>query len=387
MNMSKSFIRDIWFILISGVGGLFFVLLGLDIGWIIGTLIMAALLSFKAPSWLIDSNNKTNGLPSYWLRIGQTILAVELGQKINLMVISTFQDHWMTITIMLLLSVIFSLLSGLLLWKFTRTDLMTSFFATAPGGIVTMPGLAQDVGANTGIVSIVQTMRIFLVVILIPMVTSTWIATPSSTIPPSTTGISTLEAAFEAAFEWSHVFGTVLLFLAAWGGKYIGKKLRFPSPVLIGGMVGVAAVQSLYYVIVGTELMIWWPAAIMVIAQVLMASSIGARFQKSMFQGIGKLLIVALIGTIGLIIAMFICAYLVSELTGIPLITSVLAFAPGGVAEMAATAIILQADSTFVVAVQVLRIVAVILVLPPLFKLINNRKPAHPEQNDSKASI
>ena len=44
---------------------------------------------------------------------------------------------------------------------------------------------------------------------------------------------------------------------------------------------------------------------------------------------------------------------LVAEVTGITfLLTSVLAFAPGGVAEMATTAVVLHADSTFVVTVQ-----------------------------------
>ena len=63
----------------------------------------------------------------------------------------------------------------------------------------------------------------------------------------------------------------------------------------------------------------------------------------------------------------------VAEATGITLLTSVLAFAPGGVAEMATTAVVLHADSTFVVTVQVLRIVVVILILPPFFRLLNRR--------------
>lgn len=377
--MSNGFIRNLYFILLSSMGGLVLILLGLDIGWIIGTLITAALLSFKGPNWLKDPNQQKKGMPPYWLRIGQTILAVELGRKINLAVISTFQEYWMPITIMLLISVVFSLLSGFLIWKFSKTDLITSLFATAPGGIVVMPGLAQDVGANTGVVSIVQTLRVFLVVILIPMIASTWIATvtsPVASYPAVSTSV--------VDFKLSHLLGTLLLFLAAWGGKYVGKILKFPSPVLIGGMAGVAVVQGLYLIIFGTELVIWRPAIILIIAQVLMASSIGARFQKSMFQNIGKLLIVACISTVIFILAMLLCAIFVSEITGISLITSVLAFAPGGVAEMAATAIVLGADSTFVVAVQVLRIVVVLLVLPPIFKMVGNQTI---KQKDSEVTI
>ncbi|WP_338469385.1 AbrB family transcriptional regulator [Niallia sp. XMNu-256] len=382
MKLNKRLLQNIAFILLSSFGGFILVWAGLDIGWIIGTLIMAAFLSFRPLRWLKDPDHPEKGMPTYWLRIGQTILAVELGQKINLSVISTFQKHWLTITIMLLLSVVFSLLSGLLIWKFSQTDMITSFFATAPGGIVVMPGLAQDIGANTGVVSIVQTMRVFLVVILIPIIASTWFVTGETSLMSTNQAVTTITN----TFGLSQLGGTVLLFLAAWGGKFIGKLLRFPSPVLIGGLVGVAVVQGLYYLILDSELIVWWPALIMIIAQVLMASSIGARFQRSMFQNIGKLLFVAFISTVGLILAMLICAYFVSVITGISLITSVLAFAPGGVAEMAATAIILEADSTFVVAVQVLRIVVVILVLPPLFKLMSRRQ-IHKKYDDSKVSV
>ena len=118
--------------------------------------------SFKQPNWFKNPANPNKGISPHWVRIGQTILAVQLGQKINISVLATFKDHWMTITILLLLSVLFSLLSGLVIWKFSRTDMITSFFATAPGGIVTMPSLADDAGANTGVVSMYKRCVCFL---------------------------------------------------------------------------------------------------------------------------------------------------------------------------------------------------------------------------------
>ena len=225
MKISNRFTVEIMFILISSLGGILLVLCGLTIGWIIGPLIMAAILAFKQPNWFKNPANPNKGISPHWVRIGQTILAVQLGQKINISVLATFQDHWMTITLMLLLSVLFSLLSGLVIWKFSQTDMITSFFATAPGGIVTMPSLADDAGANTGVVSIVQTMRVFLVVMIIPLIAATWIAPGVS---DSVTNVSSSTSA--TPFELSHLVGTILLLLAAWGGKFIGKKLKFPSP-------------------------------------------------------------------------------------------------------------------------------------------------------------
>ena len=83
-------------------------------------------------------------------------------------VISIFKENWLIVGVMLLLSVVFAMLSGFVLWRFSKTDMLTSFVGTAPGGLSAMPGIAQEVGANTAIVSLVQMIRVLLVVMTIP---------------------------------------------------------------------------------------------------------------------------------------------------------------------------------------------------------------------------
>ena len=380
MQVKKRLNQSIWFILVSSIGGFLLSLTGLGIGWMLGTIVLAAILSFRQPTWL-EITSVPNGLPIFWLKIGQLLLAVELGRQINLSVLETFSQNWFTITIMLLLSIIFSLISGLILWKFSRTDMLTSFFATAPGGVATMPGIAEEVGANTAIVSIIQTMRIFLVVLTIPVIASSWLATTVG--QTSTAYLSSVSSSLD--FEWVQLIGTFILVLSAWGGSFVGKFLKVPAPLLVGGMISVAFVQNAISIPLGHDLSVWWPESIMILSQIFIASSIGSRFQRSMFIGISRTFKIAFVSTIGLIIAMFICAYFVAQVTGISLLTSVLAFAPGGVAEMASTAVVLQADSTFVVTVQVLRIVVVILILPPFFRLLNRRDSR--KQTESQISV
>jgi uncharacterized protein len=380
LKLNTRFNQSVLFILISCIGGFLLSLTGLGIGWMLGTIVLAAFLSFRQPAWL-KITSVPNGLPSYWLKIGQMLLAVELGRQINLSVLHTFSQNWLTILIMLLLSIIFSLVSGVILWKFSQTDMLTSFFATAPGGVATMPGIAEEVGANTAVVSIIQTIRIFLVVLTIPIVASSWLATSGD----QTLNINLSASSGSVEFGWVQLLGTLILGLTAWGGSYVGKFLKFPAPFLVGGMICVAIVQSLLSIFLGHDLLVWWPESIIILSQVMIASSIGSRFQRSMFIGIGKTFVIAFLSTIALILAMFACAYIVAEVTGITLLTSVLAFAPGGVAEMATTAVVLHADSTFVVTVQVLRIVVVILILPPFFKLLNRRKISR--QTESHATV
>jgi membrane AbrB-like protein len=354
------------FIVLSSTGGFLLSLTGLSIGWMLGTLLVAALISFVYPNFV-----GAEGAPKYWLYIGQCILGIELGQKINLSVLSVFQQHWIVIMVMLLLSIVFSLLSGLALWKFSQTDMLTSFFGTAPGGLSAMPGMAEEVGANTAVVSIIQTMRVFLVILIIPIVVSAWAVSPAEPV-------IVLRSA--PLFEINYILWSAVLAVIAYGGYRAGKYLKFPAPWLLGSMVGVAIVQSFSSTYAGHDMVAFWPDKFMVVSQILIATSIGSRFRKEMFIGLKQTVVVAFISTLVLIAAMFACAYVVSKITKMAFVTTALAFAPGGIAEMATTAVVLDADSTFVVAVQVLRIIAVCLFLPPIFKMLHKweiRKDVH----------
>ncbi|HZG73134.1 MAG TPA: AbrB family transcriptional regulator [Chondromyces sp.] len=363
MRKSKDFFRGIGFVIVSGGGGFLFSLLGLSIGWMIGSLLTATALSILSPK-LVGRDYKQAGIPKYWLYIGQCILGIELGKKINSTVFSIFQENWVTITIMLLLSLILSLLSGICLWKYSKLDMQTSLFATAPGGLSSIPGIAEEAGANTGVVSVVQTMRALLVVLTIPVMVSFWGSNPEE----YTHGYAVHREA--TRFEVEEILMTMLLVLSAWLGYYIGRRLKFPAPWLIGSIVGVAAVKTFISLSIGYDFVAWWPQYLIIASQIFIGASIGSRFHRDMFKEINRTLLLSFFGIIGLIVFTFICAYIVSMVTEITLLTSALAFTPGGITEMTTAALVLNGDFTFVVVVQVLRVVAVCIILPPLFRFL-----------------
>ena len=52
MLVNKRFNQSVLFIFVSCIGGFLFSLTGLGIGWMIGTIVLAAFLSFRQPTWL-----------------------------------------------------------------------------------------------------------------------------------------------------------------------------------------------------------------------------------------------------------------------------------------------------------------------------------------------
>ncbi|MBM7644945.1 membrane AbrB-like protein [Scopulibacillus daqui] len=363
MIKDNSTIQNIWLILLGSFGGFLFSLTGLSIGWLMGALTATGLLSFWRPRWALIKQQK--GIQPYWRHIGQWMLGITLGQQVTLSVVNTFENNFLTIVLMLFLSILFALLAGFVLWRYTNSNLLTSLFATTPGGVSAMPSIAEEVGASTVVVSIVQITRIIIVVSAIPLMASYWNAGSGQAAGPGQGLMSAHSTLNLASGLW-----TIVLAVSAWGGHYIGKRLKLPAPWLVGGMLGVGAIQAVSSFINGGNISAWWPHWTMIIAQVLIGASIGSRLNRTMFKGAKQVVLVGLLSSMGLVIAMFLCSIGISDLTGIPLVTAILAFAPGGVAEMAATALTLHANSAFVVAVQVLRLVTILVLLPPMFRFL-----------------
>ncbi|MDR7073108.1 AbrB family transcriptional regulator [Fictibacillus barbaricus] len=365
--------QNIFFILLSSMGGYLLSLTGMSIGWMVGTLVMAGFLSFHEPAWL---NMKTfkKGIQPYWRHIGQAIIGITLGQQMSMSVLETFENNFVIITIMLLLSIIFAMLCGVILWRFSNADMLTSLFSTTPGGISAMPSIAEEVGANTVTVSLVQMIRIFLVVGTVPILahSSNEVVNETGTIAAGGESVSSVTS----MLQFYPAAWTIALILGSCAGYYLGNRTKLPAPWLVGGMLGVAVVQMLGSLLHGSTITSWWPHLLIVLAQILIGASIGSRLNKKMFSGTKNIIILGSLTSTGMIIVMAILGFGVSEITHIQLVTTLLAFAPGGVAEMATTSVALHADSAFVVTVQVMRLISIFLIMPPFFRLLNRQTTA-----------
>lgn len=366
MQSTKKILQNLWFILVSSIGGFLLSRTGVSIGWMIGSLMLAGGLALWKPAFVSFQQVEIK-LMKHWMWTGQFILGIQLGQQMNSTVWRVFHEDGLIVLAMLLLSISFSLLSGFILWRFSSTDFITSFVGTAPGGLSAMPGIASELGANVAVVSLTQMVRVLLVTGTVPFFISMWALHSSHFVGKGTRTIAVLQTT-DPHLAWT----TVLVAVAA-AGVFVAKWIRVPSPWLVGGMIFVAIAQTLGGVLKGHDLNAWWPNWLMIVAQILMGASIGSSLNKEMFQGARRIFLVGLAGSVGLVMATTVCAYIVSRFTDIGLATSVLAFAPGGIAEMAATAVILNADSTFVVAVQVIRVIIVVAILPSFFKWVNRK--------------
>ncbi|MCL1632327.1 AbrB family transcriptional regulator [Sporolactobacillus sp. CPB3-1] len=369
----KLFMKNVLFLLICSIGGLILTMAGLSIGWMIGTLITAGAFSLIRPR-LLRKIQDERGLGSYWLKIGQLILGVQIGHQVHLSLFAVFHRGWLPISTMILMSIILALLSGFVLFRFSQTSLITSLYGTTPGGLSSMIGIAAESGANMAVVSMIQTLRVILVESTIPFTVSLLaVHVHESASDSAVAPVSALRP--EAAF------GLAFLLLLACLGALAGSRLHMPAPWLLGALISVAAAQTLFEYITARDFPVWQPPALIIAAQIMLGACVGARLYPGMFRGITRAFLVGLAGSVGLTAAMFLGALLVSALTTVDPVTCVLAFAPGGIDVMAITSEVLHADSTFVVAVQVLRVLVICMLLPPFFNQIQRKRE---QQNQKK---
>jgi membrane AbrB-like protein len=155
-------------------------------------------------------------------------------------------------------------------------------------------------------------------------------------------------------------------------GTALGRLCRLPAPWLTGAMLLSAAAH-----ISGiTAFRI--PPLLVLLAQIGVGSALGCRFVGVHWTALWRVVRVGTLGSLMMLGNTALCGAAVAAVTGIPLAALLLAYAPGGLAEMSLIALTLGIDAPFVSTHQVTRILLVILIAPLFFRLLPRRAAPAP---------
>jgi membrane AbrB-like protein len=109
-------------------------------------------------------------------------------------------------------------------------------------------------------------------------------------------------------------------------------------------------------------------------AQLVIGVSLGVRFQREFVHTASRWLASAASGTVVMMALSVGFGLLLAWATGLHPATLILGTSPGGIAEMAITAKVLQLGVPVVTAFQVCRLVAVLILVGPIFQWMNRQK-------------
>jgi membrane AbrB-like protein len=294
-------------------------------------------------------------LPGGAMTSAQALVGVAMGSLIDLDALRAVGADWLPVLLVTLGTLALSLSSGLLLRLHRGISPVTGAFAMIAGGASGITAMAKDLGADSRMVGVLQYLRVLLIVVLMPVVAAgLYGADTDGAVARADTPGWPVELVFTAG--------------CAVAGVYLGRLARIPVAYLLGPLI-VAAVVDLSGLSRSAEV----PALLQGAAFLVIGLQVGISFTRQSVRTIGRALPPALAIILGLIAACAGMGLLLSAWTGASPLDGYLATTPGGLYAVLATAADSGADTTFVLAVQVLRLFVMLLSAPLLARYLRRR--------------
>jgi len=326
---------------LTGITGLVGGCLASQVGWPLPFMtgaLMAVILVRCATPWQL--REIPNGR-----RCGQWIIGIGIGLHFTPQVIEQVADHWVLILGGALVTSLSSLVSVWLLLR-TGEDRPTAFFSSMPGGSGEMVNLGARNGANLSRVAAGQSLRVLLVVLLVPALFK-YLLGEGGVVQHG------------GALPWGWL---ALAGVSGLGAALIWQKLDQPNPWLFGPLLVTASLS------IGFDLHGSLPTGGSQVGQWLIGSGLGCHFNRAFFRRAPSFLGRTLLGTLLTMLIAGLAAWVLSTATQLDLRSLTLGMMPGGIAEMSLTAETLQLSVPLVTALQVMRLLFVLFLAEPLFR-------------------
>lgn len=327
----------------AAVGGWIFWYLRMPLAFMIGAMIfctVAALAGVKVQT------------PGRLRFVMITVLGVMLGSAFTPEALANF-DRWLPSLATLIVFIV--LVAGVISYTLRRHygwDPVTAYFSGMPGGFSVMVILAEGFGGDDRKVALIHAVRIMLTVMTIPF----WFRLFEG-YEPSATGPT--GALADVGYQ-----DLAVLAACAVIGFPVGRLLRLPSAAMLGPTL-VSGLVHYFGLTHATP-----PSEIINIAQVVIGASVGCRFVGVSILSVLGVVWIGIVSTLFMILAATGAAYLLANTTGLAFDAVLLAFAPGGLAEMTLISLALGIDVAFVSTHHMLRIAFMMITGPLAFRIL-----------------
>ncbi|MEZ0167222.1 AbrB family transcriptional regulator [Microvirga sp. TS319] len=333
-------------ILIAGLGGLVFYWIGVPAAWLSGAAIGAIL-------WGLTKHSVP--MPKALADTAMLISGAAMGAAVTPAAITAMGRYPGSLVLLVLGVAAISWMSTLWLTRISGWRTADAVLASVPGALSTVLAVAADRKADVPSVAIVQNLRLFVLIALLP------------SIVVVTGGGGNTNVLIGQGMPIESPGGLAIILFGGLGLGLVFKKLKVAAPILLGSMVVSSASH-------GTELVTGViPPVIATCGLVLIGLFIAERFrniQRSML----KRALVAALGSfsVGMGIAVVFSA-LAAWAADVSFANSLVAFAPGGLEAMTVLALVLGLDPLYVGIHHLVRFLSIGLVLPFLVGWLQRR--------------
>jgi uncharacterized protein len=291
-------------------------------------------------------------VPPLAFRAAQAVTGVALGAYLRSDALEAAAEAWVAVTLVSVATLVLSLACGDLLARFTSLDRPTAALGMVAGGASGIVAMASELRADDRLVAFMQYLRVLIVVAATPLLMT--LAFPGHHAGSPDDGAALL----------GDVEGWALTIVLAPVGVVVARYTRLPAGVMLGPMLVAGAV--------GLSLPDGFavPPVLREVAFAGIGLQVGLRFTLATVREVGSLLVPVLACIAGLMAACFGLAVVLDLTTSATLLDAYLATTPGGLYAVLAAAFGSGADTTFVLAVQTLRVLVMVLLAPALVRAL-----------------
>ncbi|MCK6444508.1 AbrB family transcriptional regulator [Elstera cyanobacteriorum] len=329
------------------IGGILFYQLHFPLAFMIGALVAVTIAAVAGAN--------VRAMPK--LRVAMvSILGVMLGSAFRPDIIQHLGAWTVSLIWLVPLIAVTVWLGKLVMQRWAKLDAVTSYFASVPGGLMEMTMIGGAEGGDEKRLSMLHALRIVIVVLILPF----WFRFTTGYISPS------ISLSFSS---WPPMADLAILGVCALCGYPFARLCRLPAPQLTGAML-LSAAAHLSGLTQSSP-----PALLVATAQTIIGASLGARFRNTPVRFFARTFGIAFVLTLVMVAICVAVAGIVHWMTGLPFNSALLAFAPGGLAEMSLIALYLGGDTAYVAAHHIVRITMVVMLVPPSYKLLKRLFP------------
>ena len=292
-------------------------------------------------------------LPGWTFAASQSVVGCLVALTITPSTLSALARDWPVMLLAILLVIASGALVAYALMRYGTLPGNTAAWGTSPGGATAMTAMAEAYGADIRLVAFMQYLRVFVVVL-------------------TASGVSRLllgHAAELPAQAWSPGFdaplGPLAQTLVLVGAGVLAGRLRcLPAGALLLPMLVGAVLSSLGLLTITLPPWLLWSA------YACLGWYVGLRFTPQTVRHALRAVPQVLLASFGLMILCGGAAWMLTAWAGVDALSAYLATSPGSLDAMAVIAVGSGCDVPFVLALQTLRLFAVVLTGPLVARLV-----------------
>lgn len=365
------------------IGGLLFQKLKFPAGAMVGAMVFTAIFNVATNVAYLPLETKV---------FTQMIAGAYIGHTITKKDVLALKNIIKPAFIMMLSMIILDMGMGFIMYKMSGVDIATALMSSAPGGMMDIALLSQDVGADSSKVALLQLIRLMTVMTCFPLLIkgiskrvenrksidenkntesievvrdNKKIVVKALKIENSLVNARELDEVNVENLEIKSIWykdkiklkNLALTFTVAIVMGLIGYFLKVPAGAMTFSMFSVA----FFNIVTDKGFM---PLPIRRFTQMLAGILIGCKMTYNEIISLRLVLFPALILITGVILINMIIGFILNKVTKIDIVTSLIATTPGGVSDMALIAKDLGAEQNTVAVLQLFRYVFVIAIFP-----------------------